>query len=153
MVMAMLACAKSSLVCNRPLTSMGTLWRPNSIYTWNCNNNPYATRMWYHLENPDGFRISVKLLDGANDCASLTYDSLNGKPEVSYTNLGLTNTTMFDGRCNQVPCCLKMLCLQGNSGNCTNVKLSYQFSNDLNDGTIGTIADITTESLPSANEE
>ena len=86
--------------------------------------------MWYSIFNPDGFKLAVTVTDGINDCNSNIIGQ-GAKTENSYTGLGFTNVTFFNGPCNQVPCCIKVSCERSNSANCTNVAVKYSFDNDL----------------------
>jgi hypothetical protein len=136
-ILCVLQAVHSAVVCSRGSDSEGPLpisgeFEPGSFYRFRCDTNPYATKMWYQLVNPDGFNLRVTLTDGINDCNS--NNMVDGaKPEVSYPALGLTNVSMWNGSCNQVPCCLKVSCDRSNSGNCTSVALQYRFSNDLSE--------------------
>jgi hypothetical protein len=120
-------CAEGGIVCSRT-TYLTT--SPGKFFNFKCNANPYATRVTYSLENPDGFSLTTRLVDGVNDCDNNAVTQQPGKPEASYTQLGLSNLTFFYSPCNQVPCCLKVLCAAQNSRNCTNIKLTYKFEND-----------------------
>jgi hypothetical protein len=133
-ILCVLQAVNGAIVCSRgnvgptPVASFA----PGIYYYWTCDKNPYATKMWYQLVNPDGFKLRVTLTDGINDCNS-NDSSVGAKPEVSYPPLGLTNVSMWNGSCNQVPCCLKVACDRSNSRNCTSVALQFRFSNDLNE--------------------
>ena len=123
-------CAEGGIVCSRssrlPLPSSS----PGTFRNYKCDANPFATRVMYHLENPDGFSLTTRLVDGVNDCDNNAVTQQAGKPEASYTQLGLSNLTFFYSPCNQVPCCLKIVCAAQNSRNCSNIKLTYTFEND-----------------------
>ena len=122
--------AEGSIVCSRPLATLPSV-SPGRFFNYKCDANPYATRVTYHMENPDGFSLTTRLVDGVNDCNNNAVTQQAGKPESSYTQLGLSNLTFFNGPCNQVPCCLKILCAAQNSRNCSSIKLSSTFENDL----------------------
>jgi hypothetical protein len=126
-----LQAVRGAVVCQRPFYPLAS-FQPGYYKQWDCEQNPYATDMSYTLLNPEGFRLAVTLTDGINDCNSNTV-AAGAKPEVSYPALGLTNVTMGSGSCNQVPCCLKVLCDRSNSGNCTGVSLTYLFTNALDE--------------------
>ena len=123
--------AEGRSVCSRSLVTLPSSWNPGTFYNFKCDANPYATRVVYHMENPDGFMLTTRLVDGINDCNNNAVTQQAGKPESSYTQLGLSNLTFFNGPCNQVPCCLKIVCATQNSRNCSSVKLSYTFENDI----------------------
>lgn len=127
----LVASAHADAVCSRTRgTGQLKPWAPGRFFHWDCNGNPYATRMWYSITNPDGFKLTVTVTDGINDCNS-NIVTQGAKTENSYVGLGFTNVTFFDGPCNQVPCCIKVSCERSNTANCTNVAVKYSFDNDL----------------------
>ena len=141
-ILCVLQAVRGAVVCSRGIAGPLPIasFAPGRFFLWTCNQNPYATKMWYQLVNPDGFKLKVTLADGINDCDSNDM-GVGAKPEVSYPALGLTNVSMWNGSCNQVPCCLKVACDRANSGNCTGAALQYRFSNDLNEVTSSHNAD------------
>jgi hypothetical protein len=120
----------ASVVCERTKRVLPS-WGLGKYLTIRCDSNPYATRLTHSIVNPDGFVLTVTVADGANDCAPGAGSAAGAKPENSYTSLGLSNVTFFNGPCNQVPCCIKISCTTKNSQNCSNVSLGYVFENDL----------------------
>jgi hypothetical protein len=129
-----LQAVRGAVVCQRGISSPLPIasFAPGRYFWWRCEQNPYATEMWYTLLNPDGFRLQVTVADGINDCNSNDM-AVGAKPEVSYPALGLTNVTMGSGSCNQVPCCIKVACDRANSGNCSAAALQYRFTNALDE--------------------
>jgi hypothetical protein len=131
MFRAFLACAlilitEAGISCSFDNGGSGSIQK-NYITTWTCDQMPIPNMMRWEVANPYGWTISTMVSSGGNGCTGGSVNPI--QPEGSIQNHRLRNATATTIGCPDFPCCLRISCSNGNSGDCTNLGVKSVYMN------------------------